>query len=252
MKLRTGVKSRMMAFALFVGIACLGPLTAARAEIPYEIVTTDQVKAMIDQKQPFVLIDARSPQEYQEAHLPGALNIPEKELQANKASLPGDKSTLLVIYCNGVKCGKSKRLAEQIEPMGYPNISIYSEGIPVWEERALPIVAGPEYGKKIETRKLKPADIKQMIDEKKTDFVIVDVRDPQEFKEGHIPTAMNIPSEQFASRSGVLPKEKKIIVYCNTGSRSYLAYRKLISLSYPDIYQTLMADWKEAGMVVEK
>jgi len=55
------------------------------------------------------------------------------------------------------------------------------------------------------------------------------VRDASEFKEGHIPTAINIPSETFAAGSGVLPKEKKIIVYCNTGSRSYLAYKKFNS-----------------------
>jgi len=64
--------------------------------------------------------------------------------------------------------------------------------------------------------------------------------------------AINIPAETFAFRSDILPKEKKIIVTCNTGSRSYLAYRKLIQLAYPNIYQTLIADWKDAGMKLEK
>ena len=252
MKLRTDLKNKTIIFAVFIGFICLGLPAAALAQTEYRIVNTDQVKGMVAQKQTFILIDARSPQEYQEAHIKDAINIPEKELQKNIALLPEDKSAQLVIYCNGVKCGKSKRLAAQIEPLGYKNILIYSEGIPVWEERSLPIVAGPEHSKKIETTKVKPADLKKMLDQKKTDFVVVDVRDPSEFKEGHIPTAINIPAEKFASESGVLPKEKKIIVYCNTGSRSYLSYRKLISLSYPDIYQTLFADWKDAGMAVEK
>ncbi|MEN6438253.1 MAG: rhodanese-like domain-containing protein [Syntrophobacter sp.] len=243
---------RQSIFAVFTGFVFLALLATAQAETESKIVNTDQVKEMLAQKQAFVLIDARTSQEYQEAHIKDAINIPDKELQKNMGLLPQDKSALLVIYCNGVKCGKSKRLAGQLEPLGYRNIMIYSEGIPVWEEKALPIVAGPEYGKKIETTKVVPADIKKMLDGKKADFVIVDVRDSSEFKEGHIPTAINIPSETFASGSGVLPKEKKIIVYCNTGSRSYLAYRKLISLSYPDIYQTLFADWKDAGMAVEK
>ena len=72
--------------------------------------------------------------------------------------------------------------------------------------------------------------------------MLVDVRDESEYKEGHIPTAINIPAETFALKSDVLPKEKKIVVYCNTGSRSYLAYRKLIKLAYTDIYQALYAD----------
>jgi rhodanese-related sulfurtransferase len=80
----------------------------------------------------------------------------------------------------------------------------------------------------------------------------VDVRDEAEFREGHIPTAINIPGETFATKSVILPKEKKIIVYCNSGSRSYLAYRKLIGLAYPKIYQAIFAEWKEAGLPVAK
>lgn len=182
----------------------------------------------------------------------GAINMLDKNAEEHLGLLPTDKDVLLVIYCNGVKCGKSKRLAKKLDPLGYKNILIYSEGIPVWEERNLPIVAGPDYGKKIETQKVKPGDLTKLIHEHKGDYVLVDVRDPSEYQEGHIPTAVNIPAETFSTQSGVLPKEKKIIVYCNTGSRSYLAYRKLIKLAYPDIYQTLFADWKDAGLEVVK
>lgn len=224
----------------------------AFGETDFPVVTTDQVKALIDQKASFILIDSRTIQEYQEAHIVGAVNIPEKNAEEHFGLLPADKNALLVIYCNGVKCGKSKRLAKKLDPLGYKNISIYSEGIPVWEERNLPIVAGPDYDKKIEAKKVKPADLAQLIHNNQGDYVLVDVRDPSEFKEGHIPTAINIPVETFSTQSGVLPKEKKIIVYCNTGSRSYLAYRKLIKLAYPDIYQTLLADWKDAGLDIAK
>ena len=151
-----------------------------------------------------------------------------------------------------VKCGKSKRLAQKLEPLGFTNIRIYLEGIPVWEEKNLPLVTGPDYNKKIEATIIGPADLKKMISEKKDDYVLVDVRDASEYKEGHIPTAINIPSETFAVNSGVLPKEKKIIVYCNTGSRSYLAYKKLIGLAYPNINQSLLTAWKDAGLAVEK
>ena len=251
MKVQASVKSNPAVFRMLLFVFLTLPLPLV-AETAFKIVSTDELKAMLAEGKPLTLIDSRSPQEYQEAHIKGAISIPEKELQKNAALLPGDKSALLVIYCNGVKCGKSKRLAQQIEPLGYTNLQIYSEGIPVWEERMLPIVPGPEYGKKIDTRKIGATALKQMIDAKPSDYVLVDVRDAAEFKEGHIPTAINIPAETFASGAGVLPKEKKIIVYCNTGSRSYLAYRKLIALSYTDIYQTLMADWKDAGLAVEK
>ena len=251
MKPITDYRFRIAAITVLM-LICVLAVPQAFAGKEYKIVGTDQLKTMFDKKQTFTLIDARTKQEYKNAHIFKAVNVPDKKLQENLSFLPADKNALLIIYCNGVKCGKSNRLAKQLEPLGYHNIMIYSEGMPVWEERNLPIFVGPDYEKKVDTSKLKPDDIQKMIREKKTDYVLVDVRDPSEYKEGHIPTSINIPAEVFASRSDILPKEKKIIVACNTGSRSYLAYRKLIQLAYPNIYQTLIADWKDAGMRLEK
>ncbi|PKN89046.1 MAG: sulfurtransferase [Deltaproteobacteria bacterium HGW-Deltaproteobacteria-1] len=233
-------------------LLCLAAVPHAFAQKTYPNINTEELKSMLDKKDKVVLIDSRTQPEYAESHIVTAVNIPDKKLQENLTLLPAEKSSLLVIYCNGVKCGKSKRLAVLLEPLGYTNIRIYLEGIPVWEEKNLPLVTGPDYNKKIEATIIKPVDLKKMIDEERQDFVVVDVRDLAEFKEGHIPGAINIPSENFAAGSGVLPKEKKIIVYCNTGSRSYLAYKKLIQLAYPNINQALLADWKEVGFAVEK
>ena len=224
----------------------------AWADIDFNLISTDSLKTMIDEKKNFTLVDARTNTEYQEAHIIGAINVAEKTFKESASLLPADKTSLLVIYCNGVKCGKSKKVAKLASEAGYSNILIYSEGFPVWEEKNLPIAAGPEYGRKIETTRLSPTEVKNLVDAGKDDYVLVDVRDAAEYKEGHIPIAINIPSETFASKSDVLPKEKKIIVYCNTGSRSYMAYRKLGKLAYGNIYQTLFAEWKEAGLPIEK
>ncbi len=233
-------------------VAALLSVASMAAASDFAAVTTDEVKKFMDQKEKMVLIDARTPEEYREAHIIGAVNIPEKDFEKAAAQLPADKDTLLVFYCNGVKCGKSKRVAQKVEPLGYTAILIYKEGIPVWEERNLPLVTGPGYGKKIDTTKLKPGELDALIKSAAGDYLLVDVRDEAEFREGHIPGAINIPAETLAMKSDILPKEKKIIVYCNTGSRSYLAYKKLIGLAYPHIYQSLFADWREAGLPVAK
>jgi rhodanese-related sulfurtransferase len=227
-------------------------LSAPAAEAEFRIIATAELKALMDEKKDLVLVDTRTAEEFQEAHIKGAISIPEKVFDEKLSLLPSDKNALVVLYCNGVKCGKSKKAAKKAEAVGYRNLVIYAEGFPVWEEKGLAIVAGPEHAKKIETTKIKPGELKGLIDGKNGDIVIVDVRDEAEFREGHIPTAMNIPVETFALRSEVLPKEKKIIVYCNTGGRSYNAYRKLMKLAYPNIAQTTFAEWKEAGMPVER
>ena len=66
----------------------------------------------------------------------------------------------------------------------------------------------------------------------------------------HIPGAINIPVASFASQSGILDKKKQIVVYCNSGGRSYNAYRKLMKLGYKKINHAIFADWKEEGLSV--
>ena len=55
-----------------------------------------------------------------------------------------------------------------------------------------------------------------------TDFVLLDVRTPEEFSEGHLANAVLIPIQELSQRLGELAsyKEKKIIAYCRSGNRS--------------------------------
>lgn len=239
---------RLLCVSFVVLLSFVSAVTAA----DFPIIATDQLKAKLDVKEEFVLVDARTAEEYEQSHIPGAENINEKNFDCEALKLPVKKNIPFIIYCNGVKCGKSGKIALKIGALGYTNIAIYREGIPVWEEHSLPLVTSPDYGKKIQTNMLKPSEVKSIVDAKNPAYVIVDVREPKEFAEGHIPGALNIPMEQFAAKSDVLPKGKNIVVYCNSGSRSYIAFKKLIQLAYPNRFQTILSDWKEAGYPVQK
>ncbi len=136
--------------------------------------------------------------------------------------------------------------------IGYQNILVMNEGMPVWEEKGYAIYAGPDYEKKIETTKINPHELKGLMETKPASLTLVDVRDPKEFSEGHIPGAINIPVKAFAADSEILDKEKLVIVYCNSGGRSYNAFRKLQKLAYTKIAQAIFADWQNAGLPVER
>lgn len=226
------------------------PLFAAEAE--FDPISTEMLKDMLDQKKELVLVDARTKEEYQEAHIGTAVNITEKEFEKEAVQLPSEKKSLLVFYCNGVKCGKSKKVAAKAKAIGYHNILIYNEGFPVWEEKGLPLVAGPDYEKKVAGARISPAELQTLLREKKDDYLLVDVRDEFEYAEGHIPGAVNIPAANLAGKSVVLPENKKIIVYCNSGGGSMMAYRKMTKLAKSPLLQTVFVDWKEAGLPVEK
>ena len=57
--------------------------------------------------------------------------------------------------------------------------------------------------------------------------LLVDVRTPQEFSQGHIPGALNIPVDELRRRLGEFPRDRQIAVYCQVGQRGYLATRIL-------------------------
>ncbi|MCX6968155.1 MAG: FAD-dependent oxidoreductase [Verrucomicrobia bacterium] len=61
---------------------------------------------------------------------------------------------------------------------------------------------------------------------------LLDVRDPDEFEEGHIPGASNLPLNELRTRMGELPREREIAVYCGVGQRAYYATRILLQNGY--------------------
>ena len=215
--------------------------------------TSEQLKTLVESKPAnLVVIDSRSQPEYQEAHIQGAISIPLNTLEKDAAALNLAKARALIFYCNGIKCGKSGKSALIARSQGYTDISIYADGMPVWEEKGYPIYAGPDYDKNVQTSKIKPAVVKALLDSAPATVTVVDVRDSKEFAEGHVPGAINIPVETFAAGSGVLDKGKQIIVYCNSGGRSYNAYRKWQRAAYPNIAQMIFADWQSDGLPVAK
>lgn len=80
--------------------------------------------------------------------------------------------------------------------------------------------------------------MEELLDKQLSGAEIVDVRSKQEYDEGHIDDAINIPEYQINSDvSNILKsKDKPIILYCSSGSRSKTAYKKLKKLGYSNLY----------------
>ena len=81
---------------------------------------------------------------------------------------------------------------------------------------------------------------------------LLDVRDPQEYEEVHIPDAHLIPLDQLASRIDEVPKDEEVVVYCRTGNRSRDAYDILSQAGYTNVTSIDggIYAWAQAGYEV--
>ena len=87
--------------------------------------------------------------------------------------------------------------------------------------------------------------VKIMKNEK--NYIILDVRRPDEYAKGHIPGAINVPNEEIgtAEISELPDKSQLILVYCRSGRRSKEASEKLVKLGYTNIVEFGgILDWK--------
>lgn len=75
--------------------------------------------------------------------------------------------------------------------------------------------------------------------EEESGYLIVDVRRPDEFAEGHIEGAINVPNEGIAEEMPEeLPdKDQLLLIYCRTGRRSKEASEKLAKIGYKNVYE---------------
>jgi len=78
------------------------------------------------------------------------------------------------------------------------------------------------------------------------EVIIIDVRTPEEYKAGHIPGVANIQLDQLESRSNEVPKDRKVLLICRSGSRSSQGTSLLRSKGFGNVYNITkgMSSWR--------
>lgn len=79
-----------------------------------------------------------------------------------------------------------------------------------------------------------PAQLSKLI-AGNTPYILVDVRTPEEFASGHLPTAVNIPVATIGATPPTPEKDALIVVYCRSGARSTAAKKTLDDLGYTHV-----------------
>jgi len=83
---------------------------------------------------------------------------------------------------------------------------------------------------------------------------LLDVRTPEEYAEGHIAGAVNVPYDQLATRLAEVPKDKDVVLYCRSGRRAGIAADVLAANGYKRLshLEGDMIAWTEKGRPVVK
>lgn len=93
--------------------------SAFRGNQQEDKVDYSQLKKLMKKKET-ILIDVRSPQEYQEGHLDSAINIPFYEIANQIINKVPDKDTFLIVYCQSGH--RSSKVAEELKELNYHNV----------------------------------------------------------------------------------------------------------------------------------
>lgn len=107
---------------------------AGADEARFDKLTAQQVHASLPQ---LVLVDVRSPEEFAEGHVPGAVNLPHDAVTDYLHLLQGQQQRHLVLYCrSGRRAGLA---AAQLQQQGFQQISLLEGDMPGWQEQGFQV-----------------------------------------------------------------------------------------------------------------
>ena len=86
-----------------------------------------------------VIVEALGPMYYDDAHLPGARNLPHDRVDELAADVLPDKHAAVVVYCSNTACQNSVIASNRLVELGYTNVREYVEGKQDWIEAGLPV-----------------------------------------------------------------------------------------------------------------
>ncbi|MBQ3497751.1 MAG: rhodanese-like domain-containing protein [Clostridia bacterium] len=98
--------------------------------VSYEQISQEEAKRIMDTESGYVIIDARTQEEYDSGHIEGAILVPEYEIADRAEKELPDKSQLILVYC---RSGRRSKIASQaLADLGYTNVKEFG-GIITWE-----------------------------------------------------------------------------------------------------------------------
>jgi len=118
-------------------VGCAAP---AEQEVTYRQITVDEAVVMMEKEEGYIILDVRTVAEYNEKHIPGAINIPNETIGTDTIPELPDKEQLILVYCRSGN--RSKQASEKLVKLGYTNVVEFG-GIIDWPGETQTNEGGP-------------------------------------------------------------------------------------------------------------
>ena len=114
---------------IFLVALLLAGCAAPVEEITYRQVNMDEAITMMEEGSGYIILDVRTPGEFEEKHIPGAINVANETIGTDEIPELPDKDQLILVYCRSGN--RSKQASEKLVALGYTNIVEFG-GINDW------------------------------------------------------------------------------------------------------------------------
>lgn len=185
------------------------------------------------------VLDVRTSEEYGQGHIPGAVHVWIESPQfANRAGLfiPAEAPVVLVVSSPT----DLDRAVQGLGRIGLDAIAGHLQwGMTEWKSQGLPMEAVPQ---------ISVHDLATMKEER-PDLVVIDVREPFEWDEGHIEGALHVPMSEALARKELVPADRPKAVVCAGGLRSSTVISALSRAGLTNWFNVIggMTAWQKGG-----
>ncbi|MEN8238507.1 MAG: rhodanese-like domain-containing protein [Actinomycetota bacterium] len=213
-----------------------------------------------------LVIDVRETGEYEEGHIPGAVNIPIRTVAANLDKIPTDRQ--VYVYCRtGFRAGE---VLSSLGMLGYDNVLSYKPGWVGWTDAGEEVSTEAVEAEVVGAPEIEPAllaavdgylsgipdgfysagDAAKVQEAVAAGAFLLDVRTAGEYAEGYIEGATNIDLREIAKGIDGVPTDVNVTTYCGSGHRSAMAVAALHVLAADNVngYGGSYASLVESGL----
>ena len=226
MKLNKKFKVLSLGMLLVVTLSSAIGCSSKESEKTYNKIDSTKTVELANETKETLVIDVRGADAYEKGHLANAINIPFDDFEGKISDLEGYKDQTIVLICNtGNKSGKA---GQMLVDKGFTKIYNAEDGMEEYDYDTVKYinVTGSEFEKLVTENK---------------DAVILDLRDAKDFEKSSVENAVNIPMDEFESKAKkkLKNKDKEILLYCNTGTRTSEASQILEKDGYTNIINSI-------------